>query len=125
MNVSAFGETTDGREFRLVVPEFTFNVETVYEPLDNNEKNNTLKNPENKVQYNIKDSTRNIANIAKVNEMITITEQETAATLLIKKQLEDEKDQENLVIIITSNLIILMVSIMLFFSFRRKNTKYK
>jgi uncharacterized protein (TIGR03503 family) len=125
VNVSAFGETTDGREFRLVVPEFTFNVETVYEPLDNNEKNNTLKNPENKVQYNIEDSTRNIANIAKVNEMITITEQEKTAALLIQKQLEDEKDQENLVIIITSNLIILMVSIILFFSLRRKNTKYK
>lgn len=29
VNVSAFGETTTGREFRLVVPEFTFNVEAI------------------------------------------------------------------------------------------------
>ena len=29
INVSAFGKTITGREFRLVVPEFTFNVEAV------------------------------------------------------------------------------------------------
>ena len=27
MNLNAFGETVNGREFRLVVPEFSFNVE--------------------------------------------------------------------------------------------------
>jgi uncharacterized protein (TIGR03503 family) len=78
VNVSAFGETIDGREFRLVVPEFTFNVEPVYDLLDNVENISTQDDPANTID--------NMVNKISVNETLFIADQEKAAALLIQKK---------------------------------------
>jgi uncharacterized protein (TIGR03503 family) len=113
VNVSAFGETIDGREFRLVVPEFTFNVEPVYDLLDNVENISTQDDPANTID--------NMVNKISVNETLFIAEQETAAALLIQKKLKEEKNQETLVIIIAANLVIIVIALVVFFSLRYKN----
>jgi uncharacterized protein (TIGR03503 family) len=113
VNVSAFGETIDGREFRLVVPEFTFNVEPVYDLLDNVENISTQDDPANTID--------NMVNKISVNETLFIAEQEKAAALLIQKKLKEEKSQETLVIIIAANLVIIVIALVVFFSLRYKN----
>jgi uncharacterized protein (TIGR03503 family) len=113
VNVSAFGETIDGREFRLVVPEFTFNVEPVYDLLDNVENISTQDDPANTID--------NMVNKISVNETLFIADQEKAAALLIQKKLKEEKNQETLVIIIAANLVIIVIALVVFFSLRYKN----
>jgi uncharacterized protein (TIGR03503 family) len=113
VNVSAFGETIDGREFRLVVPEFTFNVEPVYDLLDNLENISAQDNSVNTID--------NMVNKISVNETLIKAEQEKTAALSIQKNLNEEKNQETLVIIIAANLVIIVIALVIFFSLRHKN----
>jgi uncharacterized protein (TIGR03503 family) len=113
VNVSAFGETIDGREFRLVVPEFTFNVEPIYAVLDNAENISAQDNPVNTID--------NTVNKVSVNETLITAEQEKVEALSIQKKLKEEKNQETLVIIIAANLVIIVIALIVFFSLRRKN----
>jgi uncharacterized protein (TIGR03503 family) len=113
VNVSAFGETIDGREFRLVVPEFTFNVEPVYDLLDNLENISAQDNSVNTID--------NMVNKINVNETLIKAEQEKTAALSIQKNLNEEKNQETLVIIIAANLVIIVIALVIFFSLRHKN----
>jgi uncharacterized protein (TIGR03503 family) len=113
VNVSAFGETIDGREFRLVVPEFTFNVEPIYAVLDNAENISAQDNPVNTID--------NTVNKVSVNETLITAEQEKVEALSIQKKLKEEKNQETLVIIIAANLVIIVIALIVFFSLRLKN----
>jgi uncharacterized protein (TIGR03503 family) len=113
VNVSAFGETIDGREFRLVVPEFTFNVEPVYDLLDNLENISAQDNSVNTID--------NMVNKISVNETLIKAEQEKTAALSIQKNKNEEKNQETLVIIIAANLVIIVIALVIFFSLRHKN----
>jgi uncharacterized protein (TIGR03503 family) len=113
VNVSAFGETIDGREFRLVVPEFTFNVEPVNDLLDSMENISTQNTSEN--------SPDNEINKISVNESLILAEQKEAEALIVQKKLIEEKRQQTLVIIIAANLVIIVIALVVFFSLRRKN----
>jgi uncharacterized protein (TIGR03503 family) len=113
VNVSAFGETIDGREFRLVVPEFTFNVEPVNDLLDDLENISTQDTSEN--------SPDNEINKISVNESLILAEQKEAEALIVQKKLIEEKRQQTLVIIIAANLVIIVIALVVFFSLRRKN----
>jgi uncharacterized protein (TIGR03503 family) len=113
VNVSAFGETIDGREFRLVVPEFTFNVEPVNDLLDDLENMSTQNTSES--------SPDNEINKISVNESLILAEQKEAEALTVQKKLIEEKRQQTLVIIIAANLVIIVIALVVFFSLRRKN----
>jgi uncharacterized protein (TIGR03503 family) len=113
VNVSAFGETIDGREFRLVVPEFTFNVEPVNDLLDDLENMSTQNTSES--------SPDNEINKISVNESLILAEQKEAEALIVQKKLIEEKRQQTLVIIIAANLVIIVIALVVFFSLRRKN----
>lgn len=113
VNVSAFGETIDGREFRLVVPEFTFNVEPVNDLLDSMENISTQNTSENSPDKEI--------NKISVNESLILAEQKEAEALIVQKKLIEEKRQQTLVIIIAANLVIIVIALVVFFSLRRKN----
>jgi uncharacterized protein (TIGR03503 family) len=101
VNVSAFGKTTTGREFRLVVPEFSFNVEASLDTL------NTADN-------------MNPDHIASTDKLLVNVEKDKAGALLAKKLAQDEKEQETIIIIAVSNGVVILIAVVLFFILRRK-----
>jgi len=109
VNVSAFGKTITGREFRLVVPEFTFNVE-VNSMLDsNNGMNGTIEG----------------SLIETADELLIKAEQERASALLAQKQAQEAKEQETMIIIAAGNGVIILIAVVMFAISRRKKTKTK
>lgn len=102
INVSAFGKTLDGREFRLVVPEFSFNVEP------------SLAEQSTIVGTDTAESTVETT----ADESISITDTPTAEELLLayeaEKALKAEEDKNNLLIIATGNVIIIVVAVLIF-----------
>jgi uncharacterized protein (TIGR03503 family) len=109
VNVSAFGKTITGREFRLVVPEFTFNVEV-----------NSLLNTNNGLNGTIEG-----AHIETAEELLIKAEQEKASALLAQKQAQEAKDQETMIIIAAGNGVIILIAVVMFVISRRKKTKTK
>lgn len=110
VNVSAFGKTKSGREFRLVVPEYTFNAEAPIEAID----------PISGELLEV--------NTAKVDstEMMRLKAEEEAALALIAQQAaQEEKEQETMILIVVGNLAILLISLILFFILRKKKPKAK
>jgi len=108
VSINAFGRTTSGREFRLVLPEFTFNV----------------KEPENLLLPVIDDNgveqPRIIKSAEKTAEELAA---ELAAAALLQQQLEDEKNLNTVIIIAAGNVIIIVIAIGLFFMLRRGKGK--
>ncbi len=96
VNLSAFGETINGREFRLVMPEFSFNVE----PLDNLSTPPDLSSP------------NNLISDIKVNPSNSIEEQE--------QEQEQEQEIETLTIIVAANLMILSLGLFFLLVLNRK-----
>jgi len=109
VNISAFGKTITGREFRLVVPEFTFNVEV-----------NSLLNTNNGMNGTIEG-----ALIDTAEELLIKAEQEKASALLALKQAQEAKDQETMMIIAAGNGVIILIAVVMFVISRRKKTKTK
>jgi len=109
VNISAFGKTITGREFRLVVPEFTFNVEV-----------NSLLNTNNGMNGTIEG-----ALIDTAEELLIKAEQEKASALLAQKQAQEAKDQETMIIIAAGNGVIILIAVVMFVISRRKKTKTK
>lgn len=99
INVSAFGKTITGREFRLVVPEFAFNVEAT----------------------NMMDT----VGIGAADDLLVKAEQEKELALLEQQQVEDEKEQETMLLIAAGNGFIIIIALVLFFSLRRNKVKIK
>lgn len=110
VNVSVFGKTITGREFRLVVPEFSFNVE----------ESNTMLNPNSAVNA---DGTYTAIETAE--ELLIKAAREKAEALLAKQQAQDAEDQETIIIIAAGNSVIILIAVVLFFILRRKKTKSK
>ncbi len=110
VNVSVFGKTITGREFRLVVPEFSFNVED----------NDTLLTLNSSMNA---DGT--YAVIETTEELLIKAEREKAEALLLKQQAQEEEEQETIIIIIAGNSIIILIAVILFFTLRRKKLKSK
>ncbi|PKG84537.1 TIGR03503 family protein [Colwellia sp. 75C3] len=105
VNVSAFGKTITGREFRLVVPEFSFNVET------------SLNEPNTVEETNIEGVTTILET---TDELLDKGEQDRIAALLAQKLVQDEKEQETFIIIAVGNGAVIVISVILFFFLRRK-----
>jgi len=110
IKLNAFGKTINGREFRLVVPEFTFNVERKDGPLVPNMGNVDTDDSEQALAAQIADQE------AKKLAM----EQEQARLDEIAKE---EKQQQTLMIIIAGNVIIIVTALVIFLINRRKKSK--
>ncbi|MBU2871494.1 TIGR03503 family protein [Colwellia sp. E2M01] len=109
INVSAFGKTITGREFRLVVPEFSINIEQdpelAFEQLNLNTEEvaavdeNALNNTE---------------------EFINKLDDDIAQTLATQQQKQTEKEQQTIILIVAANIVIITIGLIMFFMFRRK-----
>ena len=109
INVSAFGKTITGREFRLVVQEFTFNVEPT---------NQTMNSSDTSVMGDG-------VNTEITDNILIKAEQETELALLAQQQAQDEKEQETMLFIIAGNAVIIFIAVVLYFALRRKKVKTK
>ena len=111
INVSAFGKTITGREFRLVVPEFTFNVEAV---------NNMMA---------IDGVAANLYELgaitATTDDLLVKAEEEKELVLLEQQQVQAEKEQETMLLIVAGNVFIIIIALVLFFALGRKKSKTK
>ncbi len=108
VNVSVFGKTTMGREFRLVVPEFSFNVE----------ESNTAHNADRAMNA---DGTYTVIETAE--ELLIKAERDKAEALLAKQQAKEAEDKETIIIIAAGNGVIILIAAVLFFILRRKKNK--
>jgi len=102
VNISAFGKTTDGREFRLVVPEHTFNVKP--DEINALVPDLSQSNGDNNVSLSFEQQ-----QAAKEQELLA---QEKA---IEEKQAQAE---QNLLIIILGNVVIIILAISIFFGYR-------
>lgn len=109
VNVNAFGKTKTGREFRLVVPEFTFNVSS-----DLN-KNNTESLFENGDNETVAKETAEQILAARKEEM----ERETAERL----KLEEQQRTETILIIAAVNGVIIILACVVFLVMRKRKIK--
>ena len=110
VNVSAFGKTTNGREFRLVVPEYTFNVEPIDQMVlgdDGQPINDT------------------VAFVGTTDNLLAKAEIDKEAALLAQQQVLEAKEEETLLLIIVGNCLIIVIAAVLFFILRRKKPKKK
>ncbi len=108
VNVSAFGKTVTGREFRLVVPEFTFNVEAGID-----------------MQVGGEDPLIDgiIAPKETEEDLLALAKQQEAEALLAQQLAKDEEEQETMLIIAAGNTIIILIAVVLFYILRRKKVK--
>ena len=111
INVSAFGKTITGREFRLVVPEFTFNVEAV---------NNMMA-----IDGVAANSYEMGAITATTDDLLVKAEEEKELVLLEQQQVQAEKEQETMLLIVAGNVFIIIIALVLFFALGRKKSKTK
>ncbi len=108
INVSAFGKTISGREFRLVVPEYTFNVKA------------------NEFIDIAEDSHLHVDGISTNNgtdELIAKADEDKRLALAAQEEVQEEKAQETLIIIALGNSAIILIAAILFFTLRRKKAK--
>ena len=107
INLSAFGKTTTGREFRLVVPEFTFNVE--------GDLNKMLMTT---LDLNGNEQAGNISEQPAADK-----EAQLAEELARQKVLAEEKDMETIILIAAGNGFIIILAVVLFIVIRKRNAK--
>ena len=113
--LNAFGQTKDGREFRLVVPEYSFNVERIGGPLvptlDDEEQSSADG------QSNVETLRSQIeANEKALEEALTAAKEEQLAKT-------EEKKWQNIIIISVANVVIILVAVIGFFVIRKKRQK--
>lgn len=107
VNVSAFGKTTNGREFRLVVPEYSFNIEE-------------------------KDITTAVSTDLKINDeqattdnLLKKAEEDEVAAQLEQQLAQEDEEQETLILIVAGNSLILIIAVIMYFVMRRKKPSVK
>ncbi|TYK64950.1 TIGR03503 family protein [Colwellia echini] len=103
VNVNAFGQSTTGREFRLVVPEFSFNVEKALE----------LTTP-----MNMKDGQP--LNIQSADDFIVDLDEDIEEAIIAQQQAKSDQDQKIILLIVAANIVIIIVGLVLFWIMRRK-----
>ena len=106
INLSAFGETTSGREFRLVIPEYSFNVQGF--------SNNILLT-------SIGDDLERADTIAKEEQLLADKEAELELEKVVQQKIEEEKNTQTIMMIAIGNVIIIVIALILFFVIRKKN----
>lgn len=111
VNLSAFGKTITGREFRLVVPEFIFNV----------------KGDLNKViQLNLDENgeTQKV-NMETPEQMMAAKKAKIAQEIAEQQKVDDEERTQTILMIAAGNGIIIVVACVLFFVLRKRKIKNK
>ncbi len=105
ISLSAFGKTTSGREFRLVVPEFSFNVKAseylLVPVLDEN-------------------GIEQVVAIDTTEKMLADKEAELMRAKAIQQQAEEEKNTQTMIIIIAGNAIVFVLALLLFLFLRKR-----
>tara|TARA_R110000782_G_C14798545_1_gene411625 strand:+ start:687 stop:2042 length:1356 start_codon:yes stop_codon:yes gene_type:complete len=110
IKINVFGETTNGREFRATVPEFSFNVERVGGPLV------PSLNGDNKLTSGSK-SAQAIENAEMAAEKL---KQELMQVKIAQEAKIAEKQQETLWYIIAGNTLVIMIAVLMFIVMRGK-----
>jgi uncharacterized protein (TIGR03503 family) len=109
IRLNAFGKTINGREFRLVVPDFSFNVESVDGPLVP-----TLNDEEGGLDQDTEKLADSItADKAQIEMGLAQAQAE-------KKSAVEAEQQQHLIIIGISNVVIILIAAIIFFIIRRK-----
>lgn len=109
IKIGAYGKTKDGREFRLIMPEFSFNVALKQDVIVDEEPEEVF---DNSAELALKEAQEQAEKLA----------QELEA----ERMAEEAKQQEIMMIIIVSNVLILTLAIIGFFAYRwRKNKQAK
>lgn len=106
LNVNGFGETIEGREFRLVLHEFTFNVEFSNEG-DDVFADSTEGSDENKMMNQIK-------------QQALEAEQALQALKAQQEKEQAEAEEMQFIIIIVGNIVLLMIAGIGLWLFKRK-----
>jgi uncharacterized protein (TIGR03503 family) len=106
INVSAFGKTLTGREFRLVVPEVTFNVEATDLLMD----------------VGVLGDGSSIEGVI-ISVSPEQLEEERLAALAAQLQLQEEKDTETFLIIAAGNTLVIVIALIMFLVMRRNKAK--
>jgi len=108
INVSAFGKTTTGREFRLVVPEFSFNVKA----------NGSQLMPtfdENGVAQ--------IVAVDSAEKMLAAKDEELRQAKAAQQQAAEEKNTQTIILIAAGNGVIIIIALILFVVMRKRKVK--
>jgi uncharacterized protein (TIGR03503 family) len=117
--VNVFGKTINGREFRLVLPEFTFNAESksglLMPTLDINGEvtSASLETGDGVITDKIKQAEENAKKLA-----IELEEAKKAQKMAAK-----EKEQQTYIIIGVANVGIVLIALLFYFVSRRKKQK--
>lgn len=111
ININAFGETISGREFRLTVPEFSFNVKAS----ENEFLMTTID--ENGVEQTV--------SIDRAKKLLADRETELAEAKIVQQQAKEEKEMLTIIMIATGNAVIIVIALVLFFVMRKKKNKSK
>lgn len=106
INIDAFGKTTSGREFRLVVPEFSFNAiandnEVLMTTIDENGVEKTVS-------------------VDRAAKLLAEREAELAQAKIDQQLAEEEKEMQTIILIAAGNSAIIIIALVLFFIMRRK-----
>jgi len=109
ININAFGKTTSGREFRLTVPEFSFNVKAS----DDEFLMTTID--ENGVEKTV--------SINRAQKLLADRQAELAQAKIVQKKVEEEKGMETMIMIVAGNIVIMVIALVLFFVIRKKKNK--
>jgi uncharacterized protein (TIGR03503 family) len=109
ININAFGETISGREFRLTVPEFSFNVKA-----NDNEFLMTTAD-ENGVEKTV--------SIDRAKKSLADRAAELAEEKLVQQKAEEEKEMQTIILIVAANALIIVIASVLFFVMRKKKNK--
>jgi uncharacterized protein (TIGR03503 family) len=119
ITVNVFGKTINGREFRLVLPKFTFNAESksglLMPTLDINGEvtSVSLENGDGVITDKIKQAEENAKKLA-----IELEEAKKAQKMAAK-----EKEQQTYIIIGVANVGIVLIALLFYFISRRKKQK--
>jgi len=106
ININAFGQTTSGREFRLTVPEFSFNVKAS----ENEFLLTTID--ENGVEKTV--------SIDRAQKLLADREAELAQAKIVQQKAEEEKEMQTIIMIAAGNGVIIVIALVLFFVMRKK-----
>jgi len=108
INVSAFGKTTTGREFRLVVPEFSFNVKA-------NANELMATRDENGVEQ--------VVAVDSAEKMLAEKDAELRQAKAEQQKAEEEKNTQTIILIAAGNGVIIIIAFILFVVMRKRKVK--
>ena len=106
VNINAYGKTTSGREFRLTVPEYSFNVKSK----DNGFLMTTID--ENGVEKTV--------SVDRAQKLLADREAELAQAKIDYQLAEEEKEMQTLIMVAAGNGVIIVIALILFFVIRSK-----